>query len=149
MPENGFVKNGAEFSRRGSLLLKGYRLLVRQKKESSRALCSHARWALHCWNREDREQFDRHMLDLWKVAQENCVGMRSRTFTPYSPGTIPFSTREILTMDEPGIDWKAYRDDAAETPKVPVGEMKKILQEHIKNKKQVETINRTRRRSAS
>lgn len=134
MPENGFVKNGAEFSRRRSLLLKGYRLLARQKKESSRALCSHARWALHLWNREDREQFDRHMLDLWKVAQENCVGMRSRTFTPYSPGTIPFDTKEILAMDELGIDWKTYRDDAAEAPKVPVGEMKKILQEHIRNK---------------
>lgn len=74
------------------------------------------------------------MLTLWEAAQKNCVGLRSRVFTPNSPGTIPFTMKEIMVMDELGIDWKEYRDDATLKPKVPAGEMKKILQNHLEIK---------------
>lgn len=139
MPANGFVRNGAVFSRRRSLLLQGSRFLSQTKEQpkgQTEALGAHARWALNLWSREDREKFDAHMLTLWEAAQKNCVGLRSRVFTPNSPGTIPFTMKEIMVMDELDIDWKEYRDDATLKPKVPAGEMKKILQNHleIKNK---------------
>lgn len=130
MPENDFIHNGAVFSRRRSLLLQGNRFLA-QSKEETKPLRTHARWALNLWDQEDREQFDNHMLKLWETAQENCVGLRSRAFTPYSPDTIPFSTQEIMAMDKLGINWKEYRDNASPRPQIPVSEMKKILQKHL------------------
>lgn len=132
-PENSFSSNGAVFSQRRLILLQGNRLFSTHTGQAP-ALASHARWALHQWTTEDREQFLLHMEKLWDTAQDKCVGLRSHLFTPYSPGTTPFTVRELMAMDELGINWKEYRNDAPHPPKISVEELRKNLQKHLENK---------------
>lgn len=125
---NGFSSASA-ISRLRNALLAQYRHSA--DGQSGKGLSPLLKWILYLCTDEDHRSFDEMMAASWNMKQETILEFRSREFMPHGPGTIPFSIKEVRQMEELGIDWKQYREDAASKPRLSVKEMKESLRKHL------------------
>lgn len=112
-----------------------YRSLA-QEGSARHPLLAVWRWYLRHWLPEDRDGFDKLMRDNWDSKQEAHWPFRSREWSQYGPGTIPFSVREVGEMEKRGINWRQYRSDYPGAPDIPADELKRRLKAGFEKKEQ-------------
>lgn len=68
-----------------------------------------ARWKLNLWNEQERDKFEKSLLQAWYAFQESKKGLYlTEEYFPESPCVLPISPRDAEIIDFLKIDWKAY-----------------------------------------
>jgi hypothetical protein len=96
-------QRGIEVFPRAQIMV--YRASIHQ---APKQLADNWRWHLHLWDESDRKLFTDTMTEAWAASQDRFVCKRSAEFCPHSPNVVPFSIKELWSMQTSGVDWRTF-----------------------------------------
>lgn len=94
-------------------------------------ILQHLRWDLKIQDPQDVSYFDQAVRNCWDHLQLYQLPFRSKEWAPKSPNVIPFSIKEIQTMELMGIDWRDFKPSNSPT-KEHINNTKEKIKKYIK-----------------
>lgn len=84
-------------------------------------------WEMNIMDKKKQEEFEKIMMDSWHKNQHQYILCRSQEFYPFSPGVIPFSSKECEIMEYMNIDWTQYLPSNPNKPEIEIAELKEKI----------------------
>ena len=107
--------------------LKLFQLRLMKSNKAWKKLYNNYLWDLNIIDTEKQVEFEKTMMDSWHKNQKQHILCRSWEFYPFSPGVIPFSSKECEIMEYMNIDWTQYLPSNPNKPTIEIAELKEKI----------------------